>query len=173
MVSWKDTWVVFHCLSRVPGCIEGSRLSPMHITLRIRLFLMRRARWIFNKCGVILTLIIHWLGPPLSLPRNSKATLAIWGERLAKGPYQESFPISTLGFLPVDLSWTLDKDSKLFDLLRSLIQKFLFYMSNFNSMSVLPVARVQFPVMVKYFKGFSLADHTLPTHLKPVWQKTA
>jgi len=37
---------------------------------------------------VISTLTIHWLGPPLFLPWCSQAKLAIWSERLAKGPYQ-------------------------------------------------------------------------------------
>jgi len=27
--------------------------------------------------------------------------------------------------------------------------------------------------MVEYFKGFSLADHTLPTYPEPAWQKMA
>ena len=42
-----------------------------------------------------------------------------------------------------------------------------------SSLSVLPVARVQFPVTAKYFKGFSLTDRTLPTHPEPAWQKMA
>jgi len=56
----------------------------------IRLLLTRRERWIFNIPGVILTLITHWLGPPLCLPWCSKTTLAIWSERLAKDPYQKN-----------------------------------------------------------------------------------
>jgi len=36
-----------------------------------------------------------------------------------------------------------------------------------SSLSVLPVAHVQFPAMAEYFKGFFLADHTLPTRLEP------
>jgi len=42
-----------------------------------------------------------------------------------------------------------------------------------SSLSVLAVARVQFPAMVEYFKAFSLADHTLPTRPEPAWQKMA
>ena len=41
------------------------------------------------------------------------------------------------------------------------------------SLSVLPVVRVQFPAMVEYFEGLFLADHTLPTHSEPEWQKKA
>ena len=37
---------------------------------------------------------------------------------------------------------------------------------------VLPVIRVQFPVMVKFFKGF-FPDHTLPTRPEQAWQKMA
>ena len=40
------------------------------------------------------------------------------------------------------------------------------------SLSVLSVAQVYLPAVAKYFKGFSLADHTLPTHPQPTWQKT-
>jgi len=35
---------------------------------------MMRERCIFDNCGVILTLIIHWLSPSLFLPRCSEAT---------------------------------------------------------------------------------------------------
>ena len=41
------------------------------------------------------------------------------------------------------------------------------------SLSVLPVAQVQFPAMAEYFKGFSLADYILPTRPEPAWQKVA
>jgi len=37
------------------------------------------------------------------------------------------------------------------------------------SLSVRSVARVQFPAVAEYFKGFSLADHFLPTHFEPAW----
>jgi len=72
-------------------------ISPAHkpdntSPAETRLLLSRRERWIFNNRGVILTLIIHWLGPPLFLPRCSEAKLAIWSERLAKGPYQTNTP---------------------------------------------------------------------------------
>jgi len=42
-----------------------------------------------------------------------------------------------------------------------------------SSLSVLPVARVQFPATAEYFKGFSLTDRTLPTRPEPAWQKMA
>ena len=42
-----------------------------------------------------------------------------------------------------------------------------------SSLSVLPVARVQFLATAEYFKGFSLADRTLPTRPEPAWQKMA
>jgi len=42
----------------------------------------------FCNRGVILNLIIHWLGPPLFLPRCSTAMLAVYRGRLAKGPYR-------------------------------------------------------------------------------------
>ena len=33
------------------------------------------------------------------------------------------------------------------------------------------MARVQFPAATEYFKGFSLANHVLPTRPVPAWQK--
>jgi len=60
--------------------------SPSEIWLR----LTKRERWIFSNRVVILTLIIHWLGLPLFLPRRSEATLATWSEGLDKGPYQKN-----------------------------------------------------------------------------------
>jgi len=44
-----------------------------------------------------------------------------------------------------------------------------------SSLSVLPVARVQFPATAEYFKSrdVSLADRTLPTRPEPAWQKMA
>ena len=42
-----------------------------------------------------------------------------------------------------------------------------------SSLSVLPVARVQFPATAEYFKGFFPADRTLPTRPEPAWQKMA
>ena len=44
----------------------------------------------FCNRGVILTLIIHWLGPPLFLQRCSTAMLAVYSGRLAKGPSRRS-----------------------------------------------------------------------------------
>jgi len=41
-----------------------------------------------------------------------------------------------------------------------------------SSLSVLPVARVQFPA-TSISRDFSLADRTLPTRPEPVWQKMA
>ena len=38
------------------------------------------------------------------------------------------------------------------------------------NLTVLPVARVQFPAMAEYFKG---VFHTLPTRPEPAWQKMA
>ena len=61
-----------------------------------RLLLSERERWIFNNRRVSLTLIIHWLGPASFLPRYFEAPLAIWSERLAKGPYQKNTPGSRL-----------------------------------------------------------------------------
>ena len=40
------------------------------------------------------------------------------------------------------------------------------------SLSVLSVARVQFPTVAGYFKRFFLADNPMPTCPEPVWQKT-
>ena len=42
---------------------------------------------------MILTLIIHWLGPLLSLPWGFETTLAVWGERRAKDPCQKNTPL--------------------------------------------------------------------------------
>jgi len=63
------------------------------------LLLLKRERYIFNNCGMILALFIHWLGPPF-LPWCSEAMLAIWSERLAKGPYQKNTPLA-VGLEPV------------------------------------------------------------------------
>jgi len=41
------------------------------------------------------------------------------------------------------------------------------------SLSVLPVARVQCPEVVEYFKEFFLADHILPNCPEPKGQKMA
>jgi len=46
----------------------------------------------FNNRGMILTLIIRWLRPPLFLLRCPEAMLAIWSERLTKCLYQENTP---------------------------------------------------------------------------------
>jgi len=79
-----------------------------------RLLLSRRERWIFNNRGVILTLIIPWLGPSLSLFGFSEA---IWSEGFAKGPWiTEKHPTSTKArtrnpqnadssFPAIELSW--------------------------------------------------------------------
>jgi len=58
-----------------------------------------------------MTLIIHWLGPPLFLPWCSEATLAIWNERLIEGPYQKNISpavrlkLSILLYQLTELSW--------------------------------------------------------------------
>ena len=101
------------------SCLRGGRSKRVShsFTLnpsRIQLLLLRKARWIFNNRGVILTLTIHWLGPQLFLPWYSKATLAIWSEGLAKGPYQKHTSLAVRfersrdcksGFVSIDLSW--------------------------------------------------------------------
>ena len=43
--------------------------------------------------------------------------------------------------------------------------------NEFISLAVLSAAQVQFPVMAEYFKGFSLADYTLPTRSEPAYRK--
>jgi len=76
-----------------PGSLGVSQPKPFvytSVTDEIRQLLTRRERWIFNNLGVIVTLTIHWLGPPFFLPWCSEAMLAIWSERLAKGPYQKN-----------------------------------------------------------------------------------
>jgi len=67
-----------------------SQHKPFLYTSPAEIRLLRNERWIFNNCEVILTLIIHWLAPPLLLPWCFEATLAIWSERLAKGSYQKT-----------------------------------------------------------------------------------
>jgi len=65
--------------------------SGMEILNTIRyswLFLTREERWSSDSRGVILTLVIHWLGPTLFLLWCSTAMLAVFSGRLAKGPYQ-------------------------------------------------------------------------------------
>jgi len=56
-----------------------------------RLFLLSWERWIFNNCGVILNLIIHWLEPPFLL-RWSELMLPIWSEGLVKASCQKNTP---------------------------------------------------------------------------------
>jgi len=94
------------------------KISGLEILNRNRyswLLLTREERWSSGNCVVILTLIIHWLGPLLSLPRCSTATLAVYSGRLAKCPDQEGNlsgsetrtcnpVIATRGFLPIELS---------------------------------------------------------------------
>jgi len=80
------------------GSVDLSRFT--HYPSETWLFLSQRERWIIDNCGVILTVIIHWLGPPLFLPRCSEPTLAIWSERLAKTPYQKN-TMPTLGLVSV------------------------------------------------------------------------
>jgi len=102
-----------------PGRLGVSQPKPFVYTApaEMRLLLARRERWIFKNRGVILTLIVHWLGPPLFLPWCSEATLAIWSEGLAQGPYQKTPAGSEArtchpqnarqGLLPIELSWPL------------------------------------------------------------------
>ena len=68
------------------GVSQTSHLFTRHLP-RVGLLLTKRGRWIFDNHVVILTLNIHWLGPPLFLQRCSEATRAIWGE-----PYQKTEP---------------------------------------------------------------------------------
>jgi len=93
MVSWDSTEIVSRCLPQVTGwgSVNLSHLFTHHAP-RTRLLLARRERWIFDSHGVILTLIIHWLGPPLFLPWCSEVMLAIWNKGLAKGLYQKNTP---------------------------------------------------------------------------------
>ena len=72
--------------------VGGQSTSVYPSPAEIWLFLSKRKRCMFNNCGVILTLIIHWLDPPLFLPWCSEAMLPSWSERLAKGPYQRNTP---------------------------------------------------------------------------------
>jgi len=51
-----------------------------------------------------MTLIVHCLGPQLFLPWRSEATLAIWSERLAKGPYHKN-TLPTVGLESVIYRW--------------------------------------------------------------------
>jgi len=78
------------------GCWSGVSVNLSYLFTyhppRIWLLLTRRERWIFDSCGVIFTLIIHWSGPLLLLPWFFEPTLAIWSDRLAKNPYQKHTP---------------------------------------------------------------------------------
>jgi len=100
-MSYKTVWWYW----------EAEGLDPAEISL----LLSRLKSWICNNHRVILTLS-HWLGPPLSLPWCSEATLAIRSERLANR--QENNPagsetricspwIATPDLLPMWLSWSL------------------------------------------------------------------
>ena len=55
---WQSCWV---------GCqyqLSGLGSVTHHLYAENQLLLSRRERWIFNNHGVIVTLIIRWLGPP-------------------------------------------------------------------------------------------------------------
>jgi len=104
------------------------RLSRLEILNTIRyswLIWTREERWSSDNRVVILTLIIHWLGPLLSLPRCSTAML-VYSGRLAKCPDQESNlsgsetrtcnpVIATRGFLPIELSYPCTENVRLKD----------------------------------------------------------
>jgi len=64
------------------GLANLSRFT--HHLPRTQLLLTKRKMWVCNNRGVILTLIIHQLGPSLVLPWGSAATLAIWSGHLPK-----------------------------------------------------------------------------------------
>jgi len=66
--------------------VSQTKLFVYASPAEIWLLLTRRERW----SDLDLKILIHWLGPPLFLPWCSEATLAIWNERLAKGPYQKN-----------------------------------------------------------------------------------
>ena len=94
MVPWNSTEVV----ARFPqapgrGSVNLSHLFTHHPP-RIRLLVTRGERWIFDNRKVILALFTGCgcMGLPLFSPWCSKAMLAIWSERLAKGSYQKNAP---------------------------------------------------------------------------------
>jgi len=70
----------------------------------IRLLSKRRKRWVFNNRGAILTLIIHWLGPPLFLPWCAEATLVSWSEGLAEAHTRKHLVGSEAIYRMTDLS---------------------------------------------------------------------
>lgn len=71
----------------VLGCCGSANLSHLFTCHPPRIFGYWRERWVFDGCGVTLTL---WFWPPLFLLWCSEATLAIRSERLAEGPYQRN-----------------------------------------------------------------------------------
>jgi len=86
MAKQSDQILVFHqlCLSTEhherasinAPCGGGSQPSlSLRITCRNSASLKEKGGWIFDNCGVILTLINHWLEPPLVLPWCSEVML--------------------------------------------------------------------------------------------------
>jgi len=68
--SYTTAWLILS--------INLSHLFAFHLP-RIQLLLTWRDTRIFDNCGMIATLIIHWLGPPLVLCGVPKPRLrAIW-----------------------------------------------------------------------------------------------
>lgn len=59
-VLWDSTEVISHCLSQVPGAGKALNLSHLfrHHSPKIRLFLVRRERWIFDYHELIWLLSI-------------------------------------------------------------------------------------------------------------------
>jgi len=88
-------------------------LSQFVYTLppRILLLLRKRKRWIFNNCGVILTIIILVV-TSIIFTMVFRSHTRNWSKRLAKGPYQKNIP-PAVGLEPEILSmqtqtfWTI------------------------------------------------------------------
>jgi len=74
---WLSTKHHVRVSINAPGWGVSQPKSVYTSPAETRLLLSRRERWIFNNGEVILTLVIHWLRPPLFLLWCSEATLAI------------------------------------------------------------------------------------------------
>ena len=90
IVLWKGTEVVPRCVPQASGrgSVGVSHLFCISPNKNLAC-LNEKGQMDLQQSRVALTLM-HWLGPPLFSLWCFDATLAIWGERLAKGPYQEN-----------------------------------------------------------------------------------
>jgi len=76
----------------IPNSISGWESVSLRITHQNLATHLRRERWICNNRGMVLTRIIHWLGPQLfTVVIRTRASKLEW--ETFKGPYQKNTPL--------------------------------------------------------------------------------